>query len=111
MKDNEKFFNEYIELAENIFHRVGACTDCDDDFVDDSLYTELSVASLIFNHFADRYVAGRGTSEEHLSMKFLVDYYDQDPEYAYAYLKQFESILDKYHVENTYPIDKHHLAM
>ena len=98
--ENEATFEEYKALANDIFHRLGAFTSCDPDFADDSLYSELGVCTLIWNHFCDRYVAGRGTPYECISMDYLVDYYDRDPEYAIAYLKQFESILDKYHVEN-----------
>ena len=98
--ENENTFEEYKALANDVYHRVCASTSCDPDFVDDSLYTELSVATLIYNHFCDRYVEMQSTTDEHISMKRLVDYYDDDPEYAYAYLKQFEAILDKYHAEN-----------
>ena len=110
MRDSEQFFNEYIELAENIYHRVGASTSCDKDFTDDSIYPELSVASLIYNHFCDRYVVMLETPDQRLSMNKLVEHYDRNPEYAYAYLKQFEALLDKYHAENDYPIDYLHRA-
>ena len=106
MHDTEQFFNEYIQLAENICNRLGAQTSCDDDYViERCCYPELSVGSLLWNHFCDRYISDRGSSFEHLSMQKLVDRYDEDPEYAYAYLKTFEAILDKYHVENNTPID------
>lgn len=105
MNDNEQTFNEYIQLAESVFHRLGACTSCDEDYTYDAMCPELSVATLLWNHFCDRYVRNQGCSDEHLSMHDLVEHYDRDPIYAYAYLKRFESILDKYHVENTYPID------
>ena len=98
--ENEATFEDYKALANDIFHRAGACTSADPDYYDDSLYRELSVATLIWNHFCDRYVEMQGTPDEHISMKRLVDYYDDDPEYAFAYLKQFEALLDKYHVEN-----------
>ena len=101
----EPTFNEFVALAESVFHRVGSCTSCDDDFIDDSLYNEVAVGALLWNHFCDMYVEMQGTSQEHLSMNDLVEHYDRDPRYAYAYLKQFEAILDKYHVENTYPIE------
>lgn len=95
-----KTFEDYKNLTNDVYHRISACTSCDPDFVDDSMYTELSVATLIYNHFCDRYVQMQETPYQYVSEKLLKEEYDRDPEYAYAYMMQFKSILDKYHVEN-----------
>ena len=106
--ENEETFNKYISLAEKVYHRVSSATSCDKDYVDDSLYPELSIATLVYHHFCDRFVKCEETPAQYLSMQSLVDFYDREPEYAFAYMKQFEALLNKFHVVNMTPIDDYY---
>lgn len=96
---NEVPFNMYVALAESVYESVCHSDRCDADFVNDSLYPELSVAKLVYNHFCDMYVDDVETPHEHLSLNKLIEHYDRDPDYAYVYLLTFNDILRKYHAE------------